>query len=368
MKAIRAGFGFALIFQFSTSFAQLSACNALLAHGIKNISIQKSDLAATSFKYYNNCGLDFSAMDSERLANAEVEVFGYGKGKGGLSNKQRAESLRQWCTTNKEFAEKNQALYAEAQTVYSGAVQAWGRCMELQSSNVSVDPMISDDNRTVDISVRFTGPVPTGVRFYGVNAEGFTCHAVGPGFIEINNEQLKKGVEIKPEAISVRCTRAEPVVKTISGQDFSVTPRGVISVRSAGAPVQLFFPPETDPALPQSEAKKLQGELQKLATNLDSANGTIASLRATFDKRKAKLECEKTEGDWTPNANNVHSNPKDNGLIAKGYVLVSSGCEVDGQFTHPILLMEASVKQCWVKSSPGNRVRSIATYCRAVLE
>ncbi len=244
----------------STSFAQ--DCNALIAHGLRNIEVKHSSSAALATKYYRNCGLNFSSASDSVLANLEVEVFGYGSGSAGFSRAQREERLEQWCTTNKELAQSAQNEYVKSMSIMAEAVAAWSHCTELASRGVQTRPIISADQRTVSLSLSYTGPT-NGVEFFGVAAENFDCDTKVPGMTVAQVRaafEAGNAVLIKPAAISVECHRGVGS-KAVGGQSYTWLDRGTISVRTASDPYQLFFPEETVPPMPEQVSQRIESDL-----------------------------------------------------------------------------------------------------------
>jgi hypothetical protein len=255
-------------------------CNALLAHGLRNVEVKYSSRAALATKYYRNCGLDVASLSDTVIGNVEVEVFGYGSGSGGLTRTQREDRLRRWCIQNKELAQSAQDDYVRSESTMAEAVSAWSHCNELANRGVQTRPVISPDQRTVSMNISFTGPVikGSGVEFYGVKSENFDCDTRVPG---MTPAQLEKAfntatpVIITPAAIAVECRR--PVkTKTVNGQQYTWLERGTITVQNAADPYQLFFVEQTDPLLPDAAAQRIESNIALLNRMLPPVGALVA--------------------------------------------------------------------------------------------
>lgn len=255
--------------------AHADACDSIITHGLRNISISYSEDALVASKYYNHCGKDFSAMSDQQLAALEVEVIGYGGGQGNYSRAQSEERLKTWCTTNKDTASRNQKSVGSSQTFYQGAVSAWESCIKLRGQQLLIDPVISPDARTVDIGVVYRGPQKEGVAFSGLPSENFTCKAQTP-----EGKEVTFPYRITVEAVQIRCIRSAPEKRDLNDTEFSVLPRATISVQTASDPFQLYFAEQWEPPLPLTEMQRIRDDLARQ----DIPVGTVISSVLTPDQ------------------------------------------------------------------------------------
>lgn len=270
----------AFVFASLMTGAKADSCDSILTAGLRNITVSYSAEAAIAHSYYNNYQKDFHAMSDDQLATAEAEIFGSGKGNAGYSRAQRENDLRVWVETNKATAESAKKEYEYSNLIYQGSIQAWSDCNALRAkSSVEINPVISPDSKTVAMSVRYIGFTKSGVKFYGVNAEGFQCN------INVPSEKLVEGIEIIGESISVYCTRApsETIIK--NGEEFRVLPRGTIAVRTAANPFLLSFAEETTPALPKAAEDRLAALVQQLSNRVASLEANLKSAAAQLDAK-----------------------------------------------------------------------------------
>lgn len=203
-------------------------CDSIISHGLSNIEISQSESAAISLKYFRHCQKNFNLMTDAQLANAEIEVFGYGSGDGSCNRQRHEERLEQWCTTNQSVALNNQSSYQRSQTIFQGAVSAWESCNALSSKGLVVDPRITADQRTIDIGIVYGGNTRSGIILTGIATEGSVCTAVSLD----DAREVSFPVEVRNLNIQVRCIRSGPVTVTRNSQDFQVLPRGTISIQS----------------------------------------------------------------------------------------------------------------------------------------
>lgn len=257
-----------IIAAFWSGIAQAAtSCDAILVHGLRNIEVSSSRNEATSLKFQQNCGKDFASSSDEVVANAEVEVFGYGGGSAGFSRKQREDRLKQWCDTNRQVATSSGAASTSSQTFYQGAVSAWDNCNKLYSQNLRIEPIISPDAKTVTIGIAYTGPTTDGVKLYAIRPEGFSCSITTPE----TGQKVAFPIVIKTENIQALCKRTASINKVRDGTTYEVIPRGTISVQTASYPFQMFFAEEWDPGVPFREAE----QIRQAMTKMDLPVGTV---------------------------------------------------------------------------------------------
>jgi len=247
-------------------------CDAIMRHGLRNIQISKSSGASVATKFFNHCNKNFSDMEENDLTAVEIKVLGYGDGAGSSNKTKRVEKLDDWCKTNKETATENKAGYEESQEMYGGAVSAWDNCNVLNSKQVEIKPIISPDAKDVEFTLKYTGPTLSGIGFYGVKTKGFSCETLVPTDTGLSEFNIQTPTAITNQAISISCTRDKETDKTIDGQTYSVLPRGIITVKTASHPLQLFFPEEYTPSLPQRNAGILSSRLDALDEKLKNIN------------------------------------------------------------------------------------------------
>ena len=99
-----------------------------------------------------------------------------------------------------------------------------------------------------------------------------------------------------PEAISISCTRDSEVKETINSQEYSVLPRGVITVRTASHPLQLFFPKEYTPNLPDQRAVILENKFNSLKKQMESLSAGLKNGVVPFNS----ASCPSGWKEYTP--------------------------------------------------------------------
>ena len=149
-------------------------CNALLEHGITNITKQKSAKHTIAYKWHNNCGTDFTSANDTKVKEAGVGIFGYGSVNSNSDISSLKKRVQTWCNQNKNFAESRNDLYEEARTISEPALSAWNQCIANTKNGVTIDTSIQGEN---DNFIDFTiDSISDGTHiFYGVSQVGYPC-------------------------------------------------------------------------------------------------------------------------------------------------------------------------------------------------
>lgn len=255
-------------------------CDAIIQHGLRNVSVKAGSEARTATTYFNHCHKDFSDLSDSMLASVEVEIFGSG-GEASYSRDRREQRLTEWCKQSASSATSHRSVYEESRQFYDAAVSAWSRCNELKSKDVLVD-FISANGQIVQINLRYSGPTRSGIRLVGVDASGFVCETRVPaenGYRLLANSTNDSGVfdspEIGREAIGVRCQRNIAQRRQMGEESFDYLPAGVISIDTASLPFQFSFVEEWTPDLPRASAKDFDRRVGALEVIPDVPVGTL---------------------------------------------------------------------------------------------
>lgn len=268
----------------SMTAAMAASCDAILTHGLRNISVSQGSEALVSAQYFNHCQKNLDQMSDNVMAQAAVEVFGYGSGSGGFNRQQTREKLEQWCTDNRSVAIQNRSSYQMSQTFYQGAVSAWESCVRLDSKDITINPIISPDGRTVDIGVVYRGATSSGVMLTGLVSEGFECSVTTP-----DGKKISYPRQIGPQATQIRCKRSVPAQQNLNGVVYNVLPRGTIGVQTASDPFQLFFAEEWNPPAPVDEVKRLETALRQAELPVGTIVQSILTPEQFFNPTNASL-------------------------------------------------------------------------------
>ncbi|QPS09556.1 hypothetical protein I6G66_05910 [Delftia acidovorans] len=245
------------------------SCDAIIQHGLRNITTSHSSDKSTSLRYFNHCQKNLDTLDINRVADAEVEIFGQGRGGAGYSEQQRRSSLQEWCTINKETAFRHQNSEQSAQSIYQGAVDAWSKCNSLLANKeVRITPNITPDSNIVDIGIVYNGNTRSGIILNGIITDGFSCEITKP-----DNKQVNFPEEVSNLTFNAHCKRAASRKETVDGQTYIRKASGTITVQTSAAPVQIFFPEEFDPILPLSHSQRILEALPKIEAPI----GTVIS-------------------------------------------------------------------------------------------
>lgn len=236
------------------------SCDAILANGYKNIEISKGASSAIATKYYNYCRKNLDESNSSLMAQASVEVLGYGGGSAGLSSSDVKKKIDDWCETNKSTAQNNQASYVESQQISSAAVNAWVACKAIAiGQEVEIKPAIADDLMSARIALKYTGNSPSGVRLFVPLLTNWTCKVEDPNgkLLSFSDE-----VYVKSEPASVTCTRQGHVKDyERNGQKYDFWPASNINLQIGAQPFSISFEALSSPLLPEKEAIVLKRQV-----------------------------------------------------------------------------------------------------------
>ncbi|SNZ20947.1 hypothetical protein SAMN06265368_4061 [Cohaesibacter gelatinilyticus] len=271
-----------------TAQPSLSAtCDAILAHGITNITIKKSARASIATKYHNHCHKKFSSMNAETLADISVEVLGYGGGEANFNTTKTSSDLLQWCKTNKELAESSADLYEESRSLYGEAVRAWNDCKALNKDGLKVDVKITPNNQAVAVGLRYTNPGK--VSYMGYEVRGFVCSEViaGGGIAS-----AKTPVAISTGAINLSCTRNDPLTVSLAGGDYKVQDWGQVNMFTTAGPVQVYFTELTEPTAPTAEVLRLNSEITDLKMSIKNLTQVTEMADQALNERIKGLSVE----------------------------------------------------------------------------
>lgn len=214
-------------------------CNALLQHGINNITRYQSAEHAIAYKYHQNCGSDFNSISDNRVRAAAVSIFGYGSGEASGNSSQMRTSLRTWCTTNEEFAASRAQLFQEASTLSSSALTAWNQCQEIAKKAVNIAfSALGDHSNYVHIEIDST--LDANLVFFGVDADGYTCEAK---LIDQSGHVSTQAVgqRIGNSNIQIDCQRDAPVLTDLDGVGKIEFDQGYIVVNTSGPALPIAF-------------------------------------------------------------------------------------------------------------------------------
>lgn len=233
-------------------------CDAIITHGLRNISVGYSEEALVANKYAKACGYDFSSLSDQQMANLEVEVTGYGGGSAGYSRSRIEQAIKSWCSENRSTAQHNQKDLQQSQVFYQGAVDAWQSCIALNSRDVLISPRISGDARTVDIAIQYRGLPSADAVLSGVKSNGFDCKVTLP-----DGSEAKYPVKLTNSSVNINCERKAASLRKLGSNEYDYLTRGTISVQTASDPFQLFFVEEYVPLAPDTLVAELTSRLAR---------------------------------------------------------------------------------------------------------
>ncbi|WP_374306411.1 hypothetical protein [Methylocella sp.] len=256
---------FVLSFNTITFAFAADTCDPILIWGSAN-TIEVTNTAATNSALYSeNCGISAEKMDSTQRAKAAASLIGVGSGDGSVDIATTNAKINQWCDKFRNNATANSASSVKARTIFAPSVAAWTTCKQLQASEIEVNPSFYDKNSGASFNIRYTGSAH-GLIFYGVSTKNFSCTTKAPkngGTVVIDEKQLRSGVELGAQAISITCDRDPEAEQTINGIKHKIWPSGYISINTAGRyPLVFVVPERSEPRLESDETSDVLLELQ----------------------------------------------------------------------------------------------------------
>lgn len=239
MKEYLAATLFACLLPASAHSQDFAHCNALLQHGINNITRYQSAEHAIAYKYHQNCGSDFNSVSDNRVRAAAVSIFGYGSGEASGNSSQMRSSLRQWCTTNEEFAASRAQLFQEASTLNSSALTAWNQCQEIAKKAVNIAfSALGDHSNYVHIEIDST--LDANLVFFGVDTDAYTCETkLVDQSGNVSSQAI--GQRIGNSNIQIDCKRDAPVTSEVDGVGKVEYDQGYIVVNTSGPALPIAF-------------------------------------------------------------------------------------------------------------------------------
>lgn len=300
-----------------TSGAMAQDCNALLLHGLRNISVTKSADASLVTQWNSYCGTKYEGLSSSIQAAVDVDIIGIGGGSGSLSTQEKNERLQNWCNQNASLAKASQSLYQDSRPIFQGAVDAWSRCNELATKrSLNQNYTISDDQRNVSISLQADAG-SLGVPYLGTNAEGFQCTQVlwdertGSRPIQSGTPTIIKGFAIK-----ITCRRSEANL----GNGRVRLPRGNITVQTGQLQdISLFFPEEVQPPFEETARLDILGKIGSLCMGCIQASPlSEEQFQALNGKGWVLCDGRSVEGSKYARATKVTKAPDLRGVFLRG--------------------------------------------------
>ncbi len=221
------------------SAQDFSHCNALVQHGMNNITTYQSAEHAIAYKYHQNCGSNFNAMSDARVRTAAVSVFGYGSGEASGNSSQMRESLKTWCTKNQTFAESREQLFQEASVLNSSALSAWNQCQEIAKKAVNIT-FSAQGPHSKWVHFEIDSTLDANLVFLGIEQDGFSCTTRmidQAGNIQSNPINQRIG----NSNVQIDCTRNSPSKTEVDGVGKIVYEAGYIAINTSGPALPVSF-------------------------------------------------------------------------------------------------------------------------------
>lgn len=237
---------FILVIPITAWSEEFAHCNALLQHGITDITRHKSAKHTLSYKWHSNCGLDFSSAIDSSIKHATGSVFGFGSTTAGANSNHQRVKLKEWCVNNKDFAVDNKDLYEEARTISDGALQAWNQCQDIAKKDVFIKATPSGPHSDF-VHFEIDSTLNADLRLFPEKTVNYTCDVQ-----MVSKEGVDKGIPkqtdlsthpyIKNSNIHYNCQRMKPSVENINGLKKLTYEQAYISIQTSGPALQFYAP------------------------------------------------------------------------------------------------------------------------------
>ena len=228
------------VFQAHNAVAQqFEHCNALISHGINNITRHKSAEYAIAYKWHSNCGTDFDSASDSRIRRASASVFGFGSGSAGDNSAHTRERLKKWCNENQEYAASRYDLFQEAQELSESSLLAWNQCQQIAKKNVTISFFpLGAHSRFVHFEI--DSGHDGDLRFYGVKTRNYECE-INMTSAEGSEVDISIRPVIRNANIHIDCERALPDIREQKGKGRIVYEAAYISVNTSGPALPVAF-------------------------------------------------------------------------------------------------------------------------------
>ena len=214
-------------------------CNALISHGINNITRHKSAEHAIAYKWHSNCGMDFDASSDNQIRRASASVFGFGSGNAGDNSAHTRERLKKWCTENQQYAVSRHGLFQEAQEISESSLLAWNQCQQIAKKNVTIS-FLPRGAHSQFVHFEIDSGHDGDLRFYGVKTKNYKCD-----INMISADGSKVDIATRPAIrnanIQIDCERESPTVSERDGIGRIEYDSAYISVNTSGPALPVAF-------------------------------------------------------------------------------------------------------------------------------
>lgn len=223
--------------------AAQSQCDALLEHGINNITKTFSAEHAVAYKWHSNCGIDYLSESDRRTKRANLEIYGQGSGRSRDSSQSMRESLNEWCDINEDFAKDKAVLVTEVQSLSTQALQSYEKCQEMSQKDIeiSVTPMQQNAEFVkIEIDSNHDGDL----KYLGLQTQNYTCTESMVLYTDGQSVDVNSQPSIRNANIHIDCIRDKPEVEQNNalGTGKIIYEEAYISVNTSGPGMPVSFP------------------------------------------------------------------------------------------------------------------------------
>lgn len=245
-------------------------CNKFTEHGLRNISIKTDQRTLLDKVYSEYCSSDFENFDSERASSFGITIqnipFNFSNSSSSASAKHN-----EFCSVYKRNLNATSQEIEYANILFSRAIDAWEKCVELAKKDLFVDIIVPQSQKFLDISLRYTGPASGGIDFNGIETSGFSCTSEGMPI------DASTSFKFGQAARQIRCERQSEELQ-IEGNAAHYYPDGGVTVKAGQGVVPVEFVEMIDgPAMNKfdkisNRIAMMQGQLEGLKSNLQNGS------------------------------------------------------------------------------------------------
>lgn len=234
---------------------QVSHCNALLQHGISDVSTRVSSEEINSYKWNKYCRGEVSEESDNFYVQAEAEIFDLFGGSGSNSSSNRKRRVVEWCEEGKDIYSDRFDDFRTVQALNQHALDAWNQCQEFAKKDIDITARVGP-NPVRNVSFSIDSTFDGDLFLTGVYTKGFTCQTYAANkngssvdlraLVYKDNEAIpaeQSGrIVIENENIHVNCTRDAVELSDVPNSGAVLRfEEGVISINTTSSNFVMFF-------------------------------------------------------------------------------------------------------------------------------
>lgn len=232
-------------------------CNALLEHGVNNITTSKSARHADAYNYHKYCKSSSYKQSDQVAASAHASIFQFGDAGGSRNTSAMKEEIDNWCKENEGLSSESSSLFAESRIISSAALSAWNSCQSAALKQVIISlKNQSENNEFMHFTVDSTSDGD--IYLNSILQKGYKCNAsfrssneAGSNLqtavekIDIGGYEkvtIQQPILIKNANVHVDCHRSQPKTDHQEGVGLLSYESGSIAINTSGPSFSIDVP------------------------------------------------------------------------------------------------------------------------------